>query len=68
MLLLLSALLPDVVASAPHGGCPDAAVDAAGVIRVICIPSTIDSISDHVLTDVFALGEGLQVGLCCCPW
>ena len=30
------------------------------VIGVICIPlNEIDSISDHVLTDVFALGEGL---------
>ena len=30
------------------------------VIGVICIPlNAIDSISDHVLTDVFALGEGL---------
>ena len=30
------------------------------VIGLICIPlNEIDSISDHVLTDVFALGEGL---------
>ena len=62
MLLLLSALLPDVCGlSTAQLVALVAAVDAAGLgdwgdLHPL---NEIDSISDHVLTDVFALGEGL---------